>query len=135
MPEVDPAWDAGDAGRHDGCQAMWQAMPELAIADSTLPLATAPDSTPRHDVARARAWLGQPSTGLHAVLDAVGLDPAWFETRALPELRRKWLEADAGQTPCRRRGRVPAAEARQNAIRPRGGVRQPAGEIGAPGAP
>jgi hypothetical protein len=98
---------------------MWLAAVTLAIQDATLPIDTARRSA-EFSVSRTRRWLSTDSRDLRLVLELAGLEPGWFLTRALPVLVERWAELDAGLALPRRHGRQPAAEARQDAIRPRG---------------
>jgi hypothetical protein len=91
----------------------------LAIQDSVLPITTKRD-TAALDVAQARRWLALPSADLHAVLGYAEILPSWWHGTCVLAQRRKRALADAGMGPPRRRGRQPAREARQGAIRPRG---------------
>jgi hypothetical protein len=105
----------------------------LAVSDSLLPLATAPNH--KLAVLLARRWISLPSADLHRVLDYAGICPDAWHDHVVPQLRRQWALADAGLEVPRRYGRQPAAESRQDAIRPRGASGQPDAGIGHPGGP
>ena len=98
---------------------MWQSVVLLAIQDSLLPLGTRRDSAGLN-VGRVRDWLSTPSRDRALVCALANVDEGWLETRALPVLVERWQVVDAGLGPRRRYGRHPAAESRQDAIRPRG---------------
>jgi hypothetical protein len=100
-------------------RTLWSAVLLLAIADSLLPLDTRGGSDGLN-VGKARRWLSEPGRDRAVVCAHADVDEDWLETRALPVLVERWQVVDAGLGPRRRYGRHPAAESRQDAIRPRG---------------
>ena len=48
----------------------------------------------RAEIKQTRAWLACPSPDRDEVLDHAGIVPAWFEEKAVPLLRARWLMCD-----------------------------------------
>jgi hypothetical protein len=127
----------GPSATGDGVRDLWVGVLLQALSDAAMPAGGCSRSYPVEAVTGARRWLagGSNPWTLALALSAADIDPDCWRSRALPALRARWRAADAGigagaapwPTPGRGRpsGRDPD---------PGRCVRQPAGEIGAPGA-